>query len=274
MAYIVDIRRENMLQHLVFRALIEKAPDRATFLERLTSRTPPPLDASNAKAPTLDDLFTRVAVTRPQPELVEQSVDDTAELMKRIGMPPTPDDRASIQTILKVFANKGVDIAYSMEGSRRRYPKLREILAATDLEGTPRSFFATEESYARLRSLLKENRVVPVVGDFCGTKALQGIGRDVHARELQLGVFYTSNVEQYLFKAKCYDQFVDNVKAFPFDDSSVFIRVWFDQGHGHPKQRPGHRTTSVVMPITSFMKRYEAGAYRNYWRVVIDDPTP
>ena len=192
--------------------------------------------------------------------------------MERLGVPLAKGDRASIQNVIKAFSEKGVDIAYSMEGSKRRYPKLRELLSATDSEGTQRSFLATEDSYSLVRSLLMANRVVPVVGDFCGEQALKGIADDVRSRKLQLGVFYTSNVEQYLFKAKCYDQFVDNVKAFPFDEESVFIRVWFDQGHPHPKQQPGHRTTSVVMPITTFMKRYEDGAYRNYWRVVIDEP--
>jgi len=272
MAYIIDIRRENMLEHMMLRAMIEASETRAAFLERLTSRQPPPIETTAGEPPSLDDLMTRVAVTRPQPELVKQGVDDTVELMKRLGVPLQKGDRASIENVVQAFAKKGVDISYTMERSKRRYPKLREILTATDPSGTPRSFLATEESYSVVRSLLKANRVVPVVGDFCGERALKGIADDVRARGLELGVFYTSNVEQYLFKAHCYDRFVDNVKAFPIDGESVFIRVWFDQGRSHPKQRPHHRTTTVVMPVETSLSRWDAGAYRNYWRVVIDEP--
>ena len=40
-AFIVDIRRQNMLQHLMYKALIEMSPTRAEFLSRLFSRPKP-----------------------------------------------------------------------------------------------------------------------------------------------------------------------------------------------------------------------------------------
>src|SRR5437867_10808453 len=41
MAIIFDIRRQNMLQHLMYKALIEMSSDRADFLSRLFSRKRP-----------------------------------------------------------------------------------------------------------------------------------------------------------------------------------------------------------------------------------------
>src|SRR5438132_9257941 len=41
MAIIFDIRRQNMLQHLMFKALIEMSSDRADFVSRLFSRKRP-----------------------------------------------------------------------------------------------------------------------------------------------------------------------------------------------------------------------------------------
>src|SRR5437773_7766149 len=38
-AFIIDIRRQNMLEHLLYKALIELSPDRAEFVSRLFSRT-------------------------------------------------------------------------------------------------------------------------------------------------------------------------------------------------------------------------------------------
>ena len=41
MAIIFDIRRQNMLQHLMYKALIEMSTDRADFISRLFSRQRP-----------------------------------------------------------------------------------------------------------------------------------------------------------------------------------------------------------------------------------------
>ena len=50
-AFIVDIRRQNMLHHLLYKALIELSPDRAEFLSRLFSRPRPGgLDANAGPA--------------------------------------------------------------------------------------------------------------------------------------------------------------------------------------------------------------------------------
>ena len=40
-AFIIDIRRQNMIELLMYKALFEMAPDRATFLSRLFSRPRP-----------------------------------------------------------------------------------------------------------------------------------------------------------------------------------------------------------------------------------------
>src|SRR5262245_54691038 len=42
MAIIFDIRRQNVMQHLMYKALIEMSADRAEFLSRLFSRKRPP----------------------------------------------------------------------------------------------------------------------------------------------------------------------------------------------------------------------------------------
>src|SRR6516164_4862407 len=42
MAFIVDIRRENMLEHLIYKAVFETSASRAEFLSKLFSRKLPP----------------------------------------------------------------------------------------------------------------------------------------------------------------------------------------------------------------------------------------
>jgi hypothetical protein len=49
MAFIVDVRRDNMLEHLMYKALFEVSSDRADFLSRLFSRKRPAgLDAGSS----------------------------------------------------------------------------------------------------------------------------------------------------------------------------------------------------------------------------------
>ena len=60
-AFIVDIRRQNMVQHLLLKALMETSADRAEFLSRLFSRPRPPgLDSITGVA-ELFDAFDRAA---------------------------------------------------------------------------------------------------------------------------------------------------------------------------------------------------------------------
>src|ERR1700741_3433145 len=47
-AYIIDIRRDNLLLHLLFKAIFARAPDRVTYLALLTGRSPPALAAGAA----------------------------------------------------------------------------------------------------------------------------------------------------------------------------------------------------------------------------------
>ena len=53
-AFIVDIRRQNMLEHLLYKALFEMSADRAEFVSRLFSLKRP---AGLSEQSTVDELF-------------------------------------------------------------------------------------------------------------------------------------------------------------------------------------------------------------------------
>src|ERR1051326_7730011 len=57
LAFIFDIRRQNMLEHLLYKALIEMSPDREEFLSRLFARRRP---AGLAAPASIDPLFARL----------------------------------------------------------------------------------------------------------------------------------------------------------------------------------------------------------------------
>src|SRR5262249_59661107 len=55
-AFIVDIRRQAMIQHLMYKAIFHLSPDRAQFLSRLLSRPLPKDKAPKPDAPIQDIL--------------------------------------------------------------------------------------------------------------------------------------------------------------------------------------------------------------------------
>src|SRR5207245_2534908 len=61
-AFIIDIRRQNMLEHMMYKALFELSEDRADFLSRLYARRRPAgLDADA----TVEMLFARYNELQP-----------------------------------------------------------------------------------------------------------------------------------------------------------------------------------------------------------------
>src|SRR5262245_50186001 len=70
-AFIIDIRRQNMLEHLMYKALFELSRDRADFLSRLYARRRP--DGLTDES-TSDSLFEVYSHARIEPALVEMNI--------------------------------------------------------------------------------------------------------------------------------------------------------------------------------------------------------
>ena len=84
---------------------------------------------------------------------------------------------------------------------------------------------------------------------------------------MKVAALYVSNVEFYLLRAGRFDEFVENVRALPRRSDALMIRAYFDYGRRHPQSEPGHRSTTVLQPISRFLELHEAGALRTFWDV-------
>src|SRR5262245_51443272 len=88
MAFIVDIRRENMVEMLMYKALFEMSPNRAEFLSKLFSRTlrsTPPAQAS------VDQVFAALMPGSGNAQLLAQNVQAIKDrLQKTHGFALTP----------------------------------------------------------------------------------------------------------------------------------------------------------------------------------------
>ena len=228
MAVIFDIRRQNAMAHLMYKALFELSPTRAEFVSRLFSR---PLPSSLAFAAKADSLFAAANAASPSDSAFEanrRAIFD--RLTAKHGFALSADDRSTITHVYSAFFDAGPNINYGYRAGnsmpfRPMYATYAQLQTLTNAAGLNMAFLATEENYQWLRALHQKNLVVPVVGDFAGPKAIRGVGDFLRKRGATVTAFYLSNVEQYLFRQMGNsERFYNNVKSLPLDSTAMFIR--------------------------------------------------
>jgi hypothetical protein len=267
-AFIVDIRRQAMIQHLMYKAIFHLSPDRAQFLSRLFSR-PLPKD----KAPKPDAPIQEILTFFSQPAADEKTyVANLAAIRKTIEeefqFPLSADDLRTLDYVYKSFRVDGLDISYRMDDSRGGYfPSLKDLILQTDLHNNLGNYLASKEDYDFVRDMHRRNLIIPVVGDFAGKKALRAVGDYLRKNGLTVTAFYTSNVEQYLFQNEVFAGFVENVRTLPIDDHSLFIRSATGRFQ-HPARLPSHRASTLLQQMKLFLKDYDAGVYQSYFELV------
>jgi hypothetical protein len=282
MAFITDIRRQNMLELMMYRALFEMASNRADFISLLFSRKRPSGLSADA---TADALFTAYRSVVEDPALYKknlQTIEDV--LLKTHKFQLSTEDLAGIEKVYSVFFDYGPDINYNSGGGGpgsygRGFANVTyaDLMSANDQQGTSsttarnRSFLATEENYQYIRDLELRNLIVPLVGDFAGPKAIRAVGAWAKQHAATVTTFYLSNVEQYLFMDRVDGKFYGNVETLPLDATSTFIRSGraFDGGSFRGGRRGGFGgyggfggLTSMLSPMTDVLKAYDTGRIR------------
>ena len=277
-AFIVDIRRQAIIQHLLYKAIFHLANDRAHFLSLLFSK---PL--RGAQAPTrnasLDRLLEYFSQTPASREAFEQNLAKIQNKIQRdFEVPLTPDDLETLGYLYGAFAYASLDISfrlgrrYSPWGWWSLFPTLKDLMLAEDLNGKKGNFLAREEDYDFVRRLHRLNRIIPIVGDFAGSKALAAIADYLRENHYTVSAYYTSNVEEYLFDAEVFERYTKNVRRLPITHKSVFIRSVRVAWVPHPMQVPGHRMIMLLQNIAVFLKDSDQGRYPNYRRLITTHP--
>ncbi|MBI4464632.1 MAG: hypothetical protein HY647_08000 [Acidobacteria bacterium] len=272
-AFIVDIRRQAVIQHLLYKAIFHAAKNRAEFLSLLLSRPLPraPAQAGNG---SLDQWVEHFHQVRPDPKVFAKNLAHVRKTIEEdFRIPLSETDLELLQHVYSAFARGGLNISFRFgRGSYGwgwgSFPTLTEILLAEDLNGQRGNFLAREEDYQFLRQLHRKNRIIPVVGDFAGDKALAAVASYLRKNHYTVSAFYTSNVEQYLFGGEVFDPFVKNVQRLPITHKSVFIRAVRAGWAPHPAQMPGHRMFTLLQNIPVFLEDYDQGRYSSYRELV------
>jgi hypothetical protein len=168
------------------------------------------------------------------------------------------EDRNALHRIYEAFYRFGPLIDYNSLGGgpsgNAFRPSYAELMTQTDYSGKEWSYLASEDNYGAVRDLESRNLIIPITGDFGGPKAIRAVGRYLSDHGAVVSVFYTSNVEGYLFQGGDRmgnsnggsARFYDNAATLPLDDSSTFIR-WIP------------RAAIVLEPIQTTVEKYRSG---------------
>jgi hypothetical protein len=268
-AFIVDIRRQNMLQHLMYKALIEMSSDRSEFLARLFAR---PMAAPRPPTTaTADSLFTWLSMLPRDSVLQREQLAAILGHLSERRITLDVVDEASLAYVYNTFVLAGPALTYSSNASRgfggRGMPSYRTILTATDPDGVNQGYLGSEDNFQALKALHERNLLVPVVGDFAGPKALRAVATWLRRMDTDVHTFYVSNVEQYLFQqGDAWQRFYGNVSELPLHREARFIRSVSNRGfrRQHPLARSASRTSSVREVLDLF----RAGRLQSYADIV------
>jgi hypothetical protein len=131
LAFVVDIRRQNMIEQLLYKAFIEQSANRVEFLSRLFARQTP------ADLPTdvgVDALFAAYDKAEVSESLFRRNLQEaTDHLVKHHGFNLSPEDVKSLEYVYTAFFRGGPGLNYSFTRSRPAGP------ASASASGSPRT---------------------------------------------------------------------------------------------------------------------------------------
>jgi hypothetical protein len=267
-AFMIDIRRDNMLMHLMFKTLFQRSKNRLEYLARWTGRVVP-ADVRAWDSAPIDSILSYVD-SLPM-DTTGGETDAIIATVMTYGIPLVTVDTSTIRRFHTEFAQQGLDLRFTSSGRPPRfyYPTLRQLILERDLEGNRASYLASEESWRFLKDLEARNRIIPVTGNIAGVKAFPAISREIAARKERVSALYVSNVEMYLWRDGSFATFAGHAVRLPRDERSVIIRSFFGGGFGqsHPRNQPDHFSTQLVQTMSDFARR-ESDGWSSYWELV------
>jgi len=263
-AFIIDVRRDNLLLHLLFKSLFSLARTRVEYLALLLGRqVPPDLDSWRTAA------IERVVAQVESPPLDSRAISAVRaradEAIARTGVSLSEKDRETIDRFHRRFIEAGVGLQFQSTGRppQGHYPTYRDLLLSTDEQGNRSNYLASEEAFQFLKDLQQRDRLIPVVGDLSGPRALSAIAARLRQRGQRLSAFYASNVEFYLFGDARFDRFVNNLSSLPRAEHAVIIRSVF----GRFAMGTGG-SSSHVQSVGELVTGYAKGRFRYYGELI------
>ncbi len=271
LAIMIDIRRDAMLQHVLYKALFMMSRNRTEYLSLLFAR-PLPRDYKKWTDRPIRDLVDYFDRTPLDQKLAEKIRDEVHKRVTSYGLNLTQRDMDAIDEIHQAFYTECMETRYTIRDrpTGRFFPAYREILLEKDLDGRYRNYLATEDGYRVLKNMHDRNLIITITGDLSGPKAVRAVGEFLKEIGEKVSAFYVSNVEFYLFRQDSMNRFVENLKSLPIDERSVIIRSYFNYAYYtsvHPQTIDNYFSVQLLQTIESLIKDYEDGGYGSYYEL-------
>jgi hypothetical protein len=236
MAFVFDIRRQNALELLMYKAIFEMSPTRSDFVSHLFSIKSPDKVPETARA---NSLFLAFDGLKGDKAYYAENLAAIKSNLAKHKFALSADDLQKVEYIYNIFFRAGPEIDYTFASTfpQGMAPAPNYIQAMTDTDADKKawSFLATEENYRVVRQLQMKNLIIPIVGDFAGPKAIRKVAEYIQQHDAIVSAFYTSNVEAYLAgtagpvsrsmgSPEKIRAFYENIATLPMDSTSLFIR--------------------------------------------------
>lgn len=224
LSFIIDIRRQNMLELLMYKELFEMSPTRAEFLSNLFSR---PRTADLTDSLGLEGMFSGLETIRPTKAMYDKTLQTIKDLLNQHKYTLSRKDLDGVSKVFNAFYQGGPQMDYKFASATptQNVPSFVRLMTTDDRAGTNWNFLGTKAAYDRVRDMQRRNVIVPLVGDFAGPKTLRAISSYLKAHGAVVSVFYISNVEYYVqMNASSWASYQRNLATLPTDSKSRFIR--------------------------------------------------
>jgi hypothetical protein len=296
-AFIVDIRHQNAMQHLMYKALIETSATRAEFLAKLFARAPlTGVDTASSAGQLFDALAKQPADSLHYRDNLRAIIDRLTRV-HRFAL--TDSERVSLGCVYGAFFTQGPELTYNYASECRnpgpygygtypgspggggvrmgfRMPTYQGMMTESDSAGVNWSYLGSEQRFRALKEMQERNLIVPLTGNFAGEKALRSVGRWASAHGARVTTFYVSNVEQYLFQqGDEARRFYENVATLPIDSTSTFVRSFsggrymgMEGGLALKPQSAAGRSLQLISSIRETLRAFEQGELSSWIDVI------
>ena len=257
--FVIDIRRDNMLEHLMYKALFEISRDRVDFISRLFARRPAgTIPNSNARA-----IMAAFANSKVDTMLYRDTLRAIeAQLQTSHNFPISSSDLKRIEYLYNTFSMQGV-LSFSSSLSFKS-PGYTYLMTTDDRNGTNWSFLASEANFQFIQELQRKNLIIPLVGDFAGPKAIRAVGQYLKDHGSTAALFYLSNVEYYISPPRAaqrtWETYCRNIAFLPADANSMVIRFDPYNMTRHPEQ--------TIASLPELIRAIQANSIPDYVRTL------
>ena len=193
-AFVIDIRRQAVIQHLMFKALFELSKNRADFIS-LTFSKPKPASADTIT--NIQSLWNSYQTVATDTALARRDYQRVSEqLTKTHGFKLTAEEIESLKWVWDAFTQYGPTISTQSaqggggfgggrggRGGANRGTFVSLTAQALDSVGMPQTFLSTDDNFQFIKHFAREESDHSRVRRFCGTESVARYRRMAHEAE-------------------------------------------------------------------------------------------